>query len=41
MYVRFFCAQKLPSLDGGLLTEKKIDAYVKLDHKGQKLKTKV
>lgn len=41
MYIRFFCAQKLPSLDGGMLTEKKIDAYVRCDHKGQKMKTKV
>ena len=34
LYIRFFCAQKLPSLDGGMLREKKIDAYVRCDHKG-------
>lgn len=28
-------------MDGGLLREKKIDAYIRCDHKGQKLKTKV
>jgi hypothetical protein len=41
MYIRLYAAQKLPSLDGGMLREKKIDAYVRCDHKGQKLKTKV
>ena len=41
LHCRFFTAQKLVPMDGGTFTKPKIDAYVKCDHKGQKLKTKV
>ena len=41
MYIRMFSAQKLVPMDKALLGKPKIDAYVRLDHKGQKLKTKV
>ena len=40
MKVRFFAAQKLVPLDKKLIGKASIDAYVKLEHRGQKLKTK-
>lgn len=34
LYVRFYTAQKLVPMDKALIGKPKIDAYVKLDHKG-------
>ena len=34
LHVRFFEAQKLVPMDGGLLRKPKIDAYVKCEHRG-------
>jgi len=36
-----FTAQKIVPMDIEFLKKPKIDAYVKIDHKGNKLKTKV
>ena len=41
LHYRFFAAQKIVPMDGGALTEKKIDAYVRFDYRSRKLKTKV
>jgi len=41
LYIRLFQAQKLPAMDKALLGTAKTDAYIRCDHKGQKLKTKV
>lgn len=41
LHCRFYTAQKLVPMDGGTFTKPKIDAYVKLDYKGQTKKTKV
>ena len=41
LYCRMYTAQKLVPMDKALLGKPKIDAYVRCDHKGQKLKTKV
>lgn len=41
LHYRFFGAQKIVPMDGGLIGDKKIDAYVRFDYRGRKLKTKV
>jgi len=41
MRVRFFAAQKIVPLDKGFIGKASIDAYVKLEYRNQKLKTKV
>ena len=41
LYVRMFTAQKIVPMDIKLIGKPKIDAYVKIEHKGNKMKTKV
>lgn len=41
LHVRFFCAQKIVPMDMALLKKAKIDAYVSVQWKTKKLKTKV
>lgn len=41
MKIRFFQAQKIVPMDTALIGKGSIDAYVRLDYKGTKLKTKV
>lgn len=40
IYVRFFAAQKIVPLDRGIMSKPSIDAYVRLDYRTRKLKTK-
>lgn len=41
LYIRFYAAQKLIPLDSAFIGKASIDAYVMLQYKGKKLKTKV
>lgn len=41
LYVRMFSAQKLVPMDTAFIGKPKIDAFVKIDHKGNKMKTKM
>ena len=40
LYVRFFCAQKIVPMDAALYGKSSVDAYVSLQYKTKKLRTK-